>query len=210
MLSAMIRVRKAICEKFHWVSIHKKIYSFIDGTGGHGTNKAINAYDKNLMMDFNIKLVFQVPRTPYSNVLDLEILCGLQAAVENTYYIRRCDVESLIRSVYETWEKGKLKEVITKVFNRLKIVLALIIEGDGGNELVETKLGKGFCNLDLTTEELDDINIDDYQNNINNRQIAYQNLDQSRRKNNQKNNDDGIPFLENEETYDNELGIEVW
>ena len=57
---------------------------------------------------------------------------------------------------------------------------------------------------------MDDINIDDYQNNINNRQIAYQNLDQSRRKNNQKNNDDGIPFLENEETYDNELGIEVW
>ena len=52
----------------------------------------------------------------------------------------------------------------------MKIFLVLIIEGDGGNELIEIKRGKGFCNLDLTTEELDDINIDDYQNNdINNR-----------------------------------------
>ena len=95
----------------------------------------------------------------------------------------------------ETWEKGELNEVITKVFNRLKIVLVLIIEGDCGNELVETKRWKDFCNLDLTTEELDDINIDDYQNNINNRHIVYQNLDQSRRNNNQNNNDDDILFL---------------
>ena len=95
-----------------------------------------------------------------------------------------CAVEALVRSVYETWEKKELNEVIMKVFYHLKIVLILITECDGGNELVETKCGKGFCNLDLTTEELDDINIDDYQNNINNRQIVYQNLDQSRRNNN--------------------------
>ena len=164
--------------------MYEKVYLFIDGAGGHGTNEAINEYDNNLMTDFNIKLVFQVPRTPYSNVLDLGIWCGLQAAVEKTHYMRCCAVEALVRSVYETWEKGELNEVITKVFNRLKKVFVLIIEGDGGNELVETKRGKGFCNLDLTTEELDDINIDDYQNNINNSQIVYQNLDQSRRNNN--------------------------
>ena len=58
--------------------------------------------------------------------------------------MRCCDVEALVRSVYETWEEGELNEVITKVFNRLKIVLVLIIEGDGGNELVETKRGKVF------------------------------------------------------------------
>ena len=212
MLSAMIRVGKAIREKFHWVPMHEKVYLFIDGAGGHGTNEAINEYDKNLMIDFNIKLVFQVPRTPYSNVLDLGIWCGLQAAVEKTHYMRCCAVEALVRSVYETWEKGELNEVITKVFNRLKKVLVLIIEGDGGNELVETKRGKGFCNLDLTTEELDDINIDDYQTNINNRQIIYQNLDQSRRNNNQNNNDDDdFLFLEDEMfDDDDELGIEGW
>ena len=52
MLSAMIRVGKAIREKFHWVPMHEKVYLFIDGAGGHGTNEAINEYDKNLMIDF--------------------------------------------------------------------------------------------------------------------------------------------------------------
>ena len=93
-------------------------------------------------------------------------------------------LKHLFGQCIKTWEKGELNEVIIKVFNHLKIVLVLITECDGGNELVETNHGKGFCNLDLTTEELDDINIDDYQNNINNRQIVYQNLDQSRRNNN--------------------------
>ena len=45
--------------------MHEKVYFFIDRAGGHGTNEAINEYDKNLMIDFNIKLVFQVPRTLY-------------------------------------------------------------------------------------------------------------------------------------------------
>ena len=59
MLSAMIRVGKAFREKFHWILMHEKLYLFIDGTVGHGTNEAINEYDKNLMIDFNIKLVFK-------------------------------------------------------------------------------------------------------------------------------------------------------
>ena len=74
---------------------------------------------------------------------------------------------------------------------------------------LKQNVGKFFCNLDLTTEELDNINIDDYQTNINNKQIVYQNLDQSRIYNNQNNNDDDIPFLE-DEMYDDELGIEGW
>ena len=133
MLSTMIRVGKAIREKFHWFPMHEKVNLFIDGTGGHRTNEDINVYDKNLIIDFNIKLVFQVPRTPHSNVLDLGICCGLQAAVEKTYYMRRYTVDTLFRSVYETWEKEGLNEIITKAFNRSKIVLVLIIDDDGGN-----------------------------------------------------------------------------
>ena len=132
MFSTIIRVGKSIREKFHWVPMHEKVYLFIDDAGGHGTNEAINEYDKNLMIDFNIKLVFQVLRTPYSNILDLGIWCELQATVQKTHYMCCCAVEALARSVYETWEKGELNEVIIKVFNRLKIVLVLIIEGDRG------------------------------------------------------------------------------
>ena len=76
---------------------------------------------------------------------------------------------------------------------------------------LKQNVGKVFCNLDLTREELDNINIDDYQTNINNRQIVHQNLDQSRRNNNQNNNDDDdFLFLEDEMFDDDELGIEGW
>ena len=76
--------------------MHEKEHLFIDGTGGHGTNEAINNYDKNLMIDFNIKLVFQVTRTQYSNVLNLEVWCGLQVVVEKTHYMRCCAVKALV------------------------------------------------------------------------------------------------------------------
>ena len=55
--------------------------------------------------------------------------------------MQRCEVNVFVRSVYETWQKGKLNELITKVFNRRKIFLDLIVEGNGGNELVESKRG---------------------------------------------------------------------
>ena len=123
MLSAMNRVGEAIRQSFHWVPIDELVYIFIDGARVHGTKEAIVEYNDNLQEKFNIQLVFQVPRTPYSNVLDLGVWCGLQAAVEKTHFMRRCEVNVLVRSVYETWEKGKLNELITKVFNRLKMFL---------------------------------------------------------------------------------------
>ena len=157
MLSAMNRVGEAIRQSFHWVPIDELVYLFIDGAGGHGTKEAIVEYKNNLQENFNIQLVFQVPRTPYSNVLDLGVWCGLQAAVEKTHFMRRCEVNVLVRSVYETWEKGKLNELITKVFNRLKNVLVLIVEGNGGNELVESKRGKTISNVDLSIEQLSNL-----------------------------------------------------
>ena len=47
--------------------------------------------------------------------------------------------------------------MLTKVYKRLSKVLVLIMEGNGGNDLVETKRGKKFTNLDL--EEVDFSNL---------------------------------------------------
>ena len=41
MLSTIIQVGKAIREKFHWVPMHERVYLFINGTGGHGTDELI-------------------------------------------------------------------------------------------------------------------------------------------------------------------------
>ena len=74
MLSAMNRVGESIRQIFHWVPIDELVYLFIDGAGGRGTKEAIIEYKNNLQEKFNIQFVFQVPRTPYSNVV-LNLLC---------------------------------------------------------------------------------------------------------------------------------------
>ena len=72
--------------------------------------------------------------------------------------IRRSEINVLVRYVNERCEKGKLNELITKVSNRLKSFLVLIVESNGGNELVDSKRGKIFRNLDLSIEQLNNIN----------------------------------------------------
>ena len=82
MLSAMDRVGVAIREKYHWVLITHKIYLVMDNAGGHGSNDAIAQYKKMLEDDHNIEIIFQTPRSPYTNVLDLGVWMELQAQVE--------------------------------------------------------------------------------------------------------------------------------
>ena len=54
-----------------------------------------------------------------------------------------------------TWNNDKnLSDAINRVWKRLRNVLALIVEGDGGNDLVETKRGKQFRNLEISPEFL--------------------------------------------------------
>ena len=122
----------------------------MDGAGGHGTNEAIEQYKTNLLTTFNITLVFQIPRTPYSNALDLGVWCCLQCRVEANHFQRRHELEALARTVMETWETEDLDEQIRNVFGRLQKVLVLILQADGGNDLVETKRGKKFESLDIT------------------------------------------------------------
>ena len=211
LLSAMNRVGEVIRQSFHWVPIDELVYLFIDGAGGRGTKDAIIEYTNNLQENLNNQLVFQVPRTPYSNVLDLGVWCGLQTTVEKTHFMRRCEINILVRSVYETCEKGKLNELITKVFNRLKNFLVVIVEGNGGKEMAESKQGKTFRNLDLSIEQLKNIHHeieDDIDDNI------EQFLDEDSMDNYQDNdnNDEyinGRRIIIDEEVYD-EIGIGGW
>ena len=72
----------------------------------------------------------------------------------------------LVRSVCEMWKIGNLNELITKSFNCLMNVLVLIVEGNGRNEFVETKRGKRLRTLDLSVEQLSNINVEEDQHNI--------------------------------------------
>ena len=124
----------------------------MDNSGGHGTDVAIKEYRDNVEEKYNIEIIFQIPRSPYTNVLDLGVWISLQAAVERQHYLKRCNVNSLVNTVNSTWDRGHLDRSISKVFLRLKNVLCCILEAGGGNDLVETK--RGVKNKGIKLEEV--------------------------------------------------------
>ena len=75
------------------------------------------------------------------NALDLGIWMSVQAAVEVRHRNRRRDPDGLAATVREAWEN--LPAVtIQKVFNRIPIVLELIVESGGDNITMEDRRGR--------------------------------------------------------------------
>ena len=53
--------------------------------------------------------------------------------MEKEHYQKRTDVQALAKSVMKTWNNDDdFTDVINRVWNRLRNVLALIVEGSGG------------------------------------------------------------------------------
>ena len=61
--------------------------------------------------------------------------------------MRRCNAESLCRTVMDAWNGTALDGNIGKVFTRLEKVVCLIKEERGANDAVEDKRGKKYENI---------------------------------------------------------------
>mmetsp|Transcript_21851 Transcript_21851/g.24413 ORF Transcript_21851/g.24413 Transcript_21851/m.24413 type:complete len:114 (+) Transcript_21851:1-342(+) len=68
--------------------------------------------------------------------------------------MKRTDIHALVSSVGRVWRNASLTDTIGRVWGRLRNVLVLIQEDGGGNNLVETKRGIFFRNLDLPADFL--------------------------------------------------------
>ena len=148
MLGVMNRLGSKMRQAFHWVDGTEVMYVVMDNAGGHGTNEAKKKYEEFMLEEYMIEIIWQTPRSPYTNLLDLGVWCALQAMIEKMHRGNRCDANSLANSIYRTWGNASLDEIISKVNGRFLKVLHLIKEGKGSNELVETKRGKKFASLD--------------------------------------------------------------
>ena len=62
--------------------------------------------------------------------------------------MQRCSVDAHVNFVNETWSNSSLNRCISNIFIRLEKVICLVNEGDGGNDLVETK--RGIKHSDMT------------------------------------------------------------
>jgi hypothetical protein len=156
MLNIIPRIGQRLRDSFHWVAPNEKIYLFMDNAGGHGTNTAIEQYTGILRDEYNVEVVWQVPRSPETNMLDLGIWMSIQAAVTRVHHMRRCHHDALATSVFDAWNGYLSPKAFTNVHRRLRVVLSCIVDDEGGNSLVEMKRGKLFRDatiIDLTTED---------------------------------------------------------
>ena len=144
---------------YHWVPATQKIFLFMDNAGGHGTDVAIANYTGKLLDDFNVEVVWQVPRSPETNMLDLGVWMSVQAAVTRVHHMRRCHHDALAQSVEDAWNGYLSPEAFKNVYRRLRVVLSCIVDDKGGNSLVESKHGKLFRDatiIDLTENDAGD------------------------------------------------------
>ena len=140
MLRVMPEIGQALRNKFSWVALPDPIYLVMDNAGGHGTNDAITIYT-DALKEYNIQIIWQVPRSPETNMLDLGIWMSIQAKVEKMHHMKRCHHDALAKSVETAWESYLDQGAFSCVFKRLRVVLTCIVDGNGGNEKMEDKHG---------------------------------------------------------------------
>lgn len=144
MLEKVPTIGAALRAAFHWVPRHEKIYLCMDNAGGHGTKEAIDEYTGILWNDFGVEIIWQVPRSPETNMLDLGVWMSIQTAVTRVHHGRRCQHYALAKSVEEAWSDYLSPASFQNVHRRLGVVLTCIVDDEGGNSLVESKRGKLF------------------------------------------------------------------
>lgn len=155
MLETMPMVGQSLREKFHWVDLADPIYLVMDNAGGHGTIEAKEHYIEALRA-FNVIVIWQVPRSPETNILDLGVWMSIQTSVQRVHRGRRCQHSALAKSVEDAWESYLNEKAFMNVWRRLRVVLRCILDDKGGNQTVESKRGALFRDatiVDLTMDE---------------------------------------------------------
>ena len=143
MMSVMDDVGKSIRDAYSRVPPEDVIYLGMDNAGGHGKKDIIKEYEQLLKNKYNIIILWQQPRTPESNMLDLGIWMHLQSLVEEKHFGKRVHAESLWKTMQSAWDLISA-QALTNVYARWIKVLDLIIEGEGSSHLVEKKRGRFF------------------------------------------------------------------
>ncbi len=128
----MNSIGRQMRERMPWIPREQQMFLFLDNAGGYGTREAIQQHTHDLLVNHNISLIHQAPRSPKTNILDLGLLMSLQAAVEKKHHNRRGTTEVLALSVQEAW-LNLPASTLNKVFDRIPRVLKLIVADDSDN-----------------------------------------------------------------------------
>ena len=72
-LTTMRHVAVMMRAKCHWIPLSTMLYLVMDNTGGHGTDECVNEYHIILKKELSIIIIQQVPRSLYTNVLNIGV-----------------------------------------------------------------------------------------------------------------------------------------
>ena len=123
--------------------------------GRYGTIAAKAQYTA-ILKEKNIEIVWQIPRSPETNLLDLGVWCSIQSAVEKRHRNRvKASNDALARTVKETWEQFD-SAILKRVYDRWELVLSLIISDSGDNKAIDLNRGNLLVPLVLPKPESDD------------------------------------------------------
>ena len=139
----------------------------LDNAGGHGTDEAKFLYMESLKTNFNINIVWQVPQSPDTNLLDLGVWCALQSAIELCHRTKtKSNQDALARSMEKAWEDMP-QAIFEAVACRWAKVLQIICHTRGDNVKSDAFRGKAtvptFELADLEAELADE---DDTENQV--------------------------------------------
>lgn len=85
MLESVNEIRTAIRKAFHFVDKTEMIYLVLDNAGGHGTAVAKEEFVRILRHKHIVKVIWQVPNSPDTNLLNLGAWCTIQSEVEEIH-----------------------------------------------------------------------------------------------------------------------------
>ena len=141
MMTHIREIGAAIRKNYSFVPEDDPIVLFMDNAGGHGKTEVKREYEKILKEEFNVCVEWQVPNSPETNMLDLGVWASLQSKVEILHRGKVMQSDELSKTVHQAFNEIT-SDVLTKVHERWKMVLHLIVSGKGTNEVVEEHRGK--------------------------------------------------------------------
>lgn len=164
MLQHMDRLGQAARSKFYWVPL--EIERVRVNAGGHGTDEAKAEYTDLLKQNYNINVLWQVPQSPETNILDLGIWCSLQSYVEAEHQLKtKSSRDALARTCESVWWTKFPASKFHNVSQRWIKVLKIICATKGDNVKTDAYRRKNAevpeVNLDVLQAELDGDDVDE-------------------------------------------------
>ena len=140
MMDHIREIGKSIRDAYSFLPSTQIIHLFMDNAGGHGKTVIKQQYEKLLKEEFCISIEWQVPNSPETNMLDLGVWVALQSLVEKLHKGKVMNSHELSKSVMSSFAEIS-DHILTRVYDRWRLVMHLIISGKGTNEVVESHRG---------------------------------------------------------------------